>query len=175
MSEIQTSSASGKKNAKGKLIKKNTRVDLTPMVDLGFLLITFFVFTTQLSQPTVMKVNMPFDKVTPGDEICESCVLTIMLKDNNTVQYHEGKPTANTIVHTTDLSAAGIRTIILQKKATVNKLSLKIHELVLIIKASEESTFQNFVDILDEVTINQIKYYYLADINAIDRAIFHLN
>ena len=78
--------------------KKNTRVDLTPMVDVGFLLITFFVFTTQLSQPTAMNLNTPYDQVDTKDEICESCVLTLFLQADNTIQYYEGMPESNPVV-----------------------------------------------------------------------------
>jgi biopolymer transport protein ExbD len=144
------------------------------MVDLGFLLITFFVFTTQLSQPTVMNLNMPFDKVEPDDDVCESCVLTVILMGHNTIQYHEGAATANSSIGTTDFSAAGIRNIILQKKAMVKKLKLTGDDFVLIIKASDESTFQNFVDIVDEVKINDVKHYYLAEIDSMDKTLFHL-
>lgn len=77
-------------NKKFLFIKRNTRIDLTPMVDLGFLLITFFVFTTTMSQPAVMNLNMPYDKAPPGDDICESCVRTIMLAKDNVIKYYEG-------------------------------------------------------------------------------------
>ena len=144
------------------------------MVDLGFLLITFFVFTTQLSQPTVMNLNMPYDKVAPDDPVCESCVLTVMLKENNIIQYHEGMGDLNTSVGTTNFSSNGIRKIILQKRELVRKVKSSADKFVLIIKASDKSTFQNFVDIVDEVTINNVKRYYLAEITDMDKILFHL-
>ena len=63
MSSIDTSSDNGHKKGPGvkKAKKLSTRVDMTPMVDLGFLLITFFVFTATLSSPTTLDLNMPKD------------------------------------------------------------------------------------------------------------------
>lgn len=154
---------------KGRLKRKNTRVDLTPMVDLGFLLITFFVYTTQLSQPTTMHVNMPYDKAAPGDKICESCALTLLLQNDNTIQYYEGMPGSNPAVKSTTYAPDGIRRIILEKRKSVRQLRGKEDDFVLLIKPSAGSTFQNFVDIVDEVTINSVKHYYLDEITEADR------
>lgn len=88
----------GKHSNQKRTSRRNTRVDLTPMVDLGFLLISFFVYTTQLSLPTAMSLNMPYDKAEPGDMICESCVLTLFLQEDNTIQYYEGMPESNPVV-----------------------------------------------------------------------------
>src|ERR1700709_2061188 len=109
MAEMDTSSGGGHKKGPGvkKAKKASTRVDLTPMVDLGFLLITFFVFTTQLSQPTAMNLKMPNDKTDPGDDICASCVLTVFLQSNNTIQYYEGMPGSNPVVKQTSFSVDG--------------------------------------------------------------------
>ena len=61
MAELDTSSGGGHKKGGVKKAKKlSTRIDLTPMVDLGFLLITFFIFTTTMSKPKTMEINMPF-------------------------------------------------------------------------------------------------------------------
>src|SRR5689334_3310452 len=74
-------------NSKQRAVKKSTRVDLTPMVDLGFLLITFFVFTSTMSKPTAMKVEMPYDKTIVRNEICMSCVLTTVLDKDDLITY----------------------------------------------------------------------------------------
>ena len=72
------------KQTKGKqLIKKSTRIDLTPMVDLGFLLITFFVFTTTINTTKAMAMVSPKESTTVNDDICESCVITLLPAGNN--------------------------------------------------------------------------------------------
>ena len=168
MAEIESKKPNNK-NKKAAFVKHSTKVDLTPMVDLGFLLITFFVFTTTMSLPTVMNLNMPYDKVDPGDKICESCVLTVILSKDNVVKYYEGMPNAGTTIKETVFGNEGIRNIILQKRKVVQKSKGSANDFVLIIKPSEESTFQNFVDIVDEVAINDVKRYYTSEIDENDK------
>lgn len=155
-------------NKKILFIKRNTRIDLTPMVDLGFLLITFFVFTTTMSQPAVMNLNMPYDKASPGDDICESCILTIMLAKDNVIKYYEGMGGSNQVIKETSFGSEGIRDIIVQKRIAVKNVRGSFDNFVMIIKPSDESTFQNFVDIIDEVAINNIKRYYISEIDKSD-------
>ena len=57
MAEI--SQGSGKKDGKVRSKKTSTRIDMTPMVDLAFLLLTFFVMTTTLNKPQTMEITMP--------------------------------------------------------------------------------------------------------------------
>ncbi len=155
-----------KPKRKNSFKKKDTKVDLTPMVDLGFLLITFFVFTTTMSTPTVMKVDMPFNNTTDSNPVCNSCALTVLLCNEDVIKYYEGDFTTAQIQTT---SYDGIREVISKKKELVRRVRGTADEFVLIIKPTEKSSFKNFVDITDEVTINQVKRYYLDDVSSVEQ------
>lgn len=137
--------------------KKSTRVDLTPMVDLGFLLITFFVFTTTMSTAKAMAMVTPNDTGGPQDAVCESCVITIIPTADNKIWYYEGTE-KNAQYKTTDYSAAGLRKLLANKK---NAAAANNKDAVLIIKPGEKSSFKNLVDVIDESTICMYKRYYL--------------
>jgi len=166
MAEIETKRANEKRKT---FNKKSTRVDLTPMVDLGFLLLTFFVFTTALSTPMAMKLMMPNDTKGPDDPVCESCVLTILLDKHSRIKYYEGAVENNPSVKETGFAPEQIRKILMQKKADVEKVRGSADQFILIIKASAASNFKNFVDITDEVTICQIKKYYVDELSDADK------
>lgn len=173
MAEMDTSSSGGHKKGPGvkKGKKLSTRVDLTPMVDLGFLLITFFIFTTTMSQPTAMKLFLPKDADNPEDQnkAKESGVITLLLGKDNNVFYYEGQlsPDGSNFKSS---SFKEIRTVLLEKKArTLEK------DLVVVLKPSSESTYKNVVDILDEMTINVLKRYALVDISEVEEQLVKLS
>jgi biopolymer transport protein ExbD len=162
MAEMDTSSGGGHKKGPGvkKGKKLSTRVDLTPMVDLGFLLITFFIFTTTMSQPTAMRLFLPKDVDKPEEQnkIKASGALTLMLGKGNGVFYYEGEllPDASNFKST---NFKDIRKVIIDKKKSTNP-----EDFVVVIKPGPESTYKNTVDMLDEMTINDVKRYALVDI-----------
>jgi len=160
MAEMDTSGGGGHKKGPGvkKGKKLSTRVDLTPMVDLGFLLITFFIFTTTMSQPTAMKLNMPDDRDTTKTNIKQSGALTILLGKDDNVFYYEGElaPDASNFKSS---NFKDIRNEIISKKQSTNDVDFFVT-----IKPSNESTYKDVVDMLDEMTINVVKRYALVDI-----------
>lgn len=166
MAEMDTSGGGSHKKGPGvkKAKKASTRVDLTPMVDLGFLLITFFIFTTTISQPTTMKLNLPKDTDKPEEQnkLKESGALTLLLGKNDNVYYYEGilDPTASNLKNTT---MKKVRDEILSKKR-----STPPDDLMVVIKPGEESTYKDVVNALDEMTINDIKRYALVDISEVE-------
>ncbi len=161
MAEITTTNS--KKGGK-RCTKKSTRVDLTPMVDLGFLLITFFVFTTTMSITTTMGMVTPKDSIHEPTEIPESTVITLLPAADNKLFYYEGAE-KNAVYKTTDYSAAGIRKILLDKK---KRVEANKKDAVLIIKPSKFSTFKNLVNLIDESKICMYKIYFLDKASAED-------
>lgn len=140
---------------KGK--KLSARVDLTPMVDLGFLLITFFMFTTTMSQPTAMHLNMPDDNNTTQINTPESGALTIWLGKHNSIYYYEGllKPDLSNLAVT---NYEAISQVILRKKAATDASKLFI-----IVMPGDQSTYKNIVDILNEFSMDDISSYVLVN------------
>jgi biopolymer transport protein ExbD len=158
MSEKQTSETRKKKGVR-RSKKLSTKVDLTPMVDLGFLLITFFVFTTSITKPTAMNITFPDD----GDSTnaADGKTLNILLADKNMIYYYYGDSLKN--IHSTDFSSRGLREIIRKKKAEVQHRYGDGNETVVLIKPTPAASYANVVDALDEININIIKRYVLMD------------
>jgi len=162
MAEMDTSGGGHKKGPGVKKGKKlSTRIDLTPMVDLGFLLITFFIFTTTMSQPTAFKLNLPKEADKPDNDtkIKNSGALTILLGSDNHVFYYEGilDPAGKNFKSST---FKDIREEIINKKRSTDE-----KDFFIVIKPNEESTYKNVIDALDEMAINVVKRYALVEIS----------
>ena len=193
MASIEGGGDDGHKKGPGvkKAKKLSTRVDMTPMCDLGFLLITFFIFTTTMQSPTTMDLNMPKDteKKEEQTEVKQSGALTVMLGKGDQVYYYEGQLKVD--VGQNNFKQATfkqIRDVIINKRksvmanhhhdATCKEIQDKAKEkgdpdwenacldkdFVVIIKPDQDATYKNTVDILDEMKINGVKTYAMVKI-----------
>lgn len=156
MAEMNTGSEQGGHKGGNRSKKLSTRVDMTPMVDLGFLLITFFMLTTALSQPKAMDLIMPA-KDGPPSPLPESKALTILLGANDKIIYYEGMSDKPKIMHSSYANIKGIRDVIAAKHKEVN-------DLMVLIKADDNANYKNVVDIMDEMLINHVSRYAVVDI-----------
>jgi len=155
-----------KKSGVRQLLKHELKIDMTPMVDLGFLLISFFVITAELSKPRVALLNMPKD----GDSsnIANSLALTILIGKDRLFYYHGDWPGAiktNQVIETSFSYSDGLGRVIRDKQKLLDKLK---HDqdgrkgLMLLIKPGDESTYENVVNVLDEIIINAVKKYAIV-------------
>jgi len=196
MSEIAQNHRIGKK--KGRTKKLSTRVDFTPMVDLGFLLITFFMLATTLNKPQTMEIALPSkDKTSEEDQtkVKASRTITVLLGKDNIAYYYEGtrENGVDPVLHQTDYSPTGLRQYLIRKNYEV---MVKVRELktekekkkfseeefetrraaitkdkkapIVLIRATDDSVYRNLIDVLDEMAICNIDRYAIADISPFD-------
>ncbi|MFN8335806.1 MAG: biopolymer transporter ExbD [Cyclobacteriaceae bacterium] len=163
MAELGGGGGGGKKKGgKVRVKKSSTRIDMTPMVDLAFLLLTFFVMTTTLNKPQAMQINMP-DKPKEGDEqpeVNERNVLTLVLGENDKIYWYIG--ITDPKVEVTNFSATGIRKVLQEKKAENPKI-------IVLIKSLDEARYKNMVDIMDEMSISSMQRFALVEITDVDK------
>ena len=171
-----TTAPSEKKAGVRKVKKLFTRVDLTPMVDLGSLLITFFIFTTSMSLPRAIDLYMPAGD-TRTTQLGESSALTVILLGEGKIFYYHGewsKALQKNLYGTTSYSQQeGIGHVIRQKQSALDKIGIGRKELMLIIKPGPSSIFRNSIDILDEVLINMVRHYAFIDIREEEKALLN--
>ena len=179
----------GKKRAK----KIGTRIDMTPMVDLAFLLLTFFVLTSTFSKPKTLRLIFPEKLKDLKNQIVMKNGLTIILsKDDKIYFYNQNIETAKEVeVATYGNDEKGLRKLLrLQNKSLLairNKLQTKLNTLdkadtlgfkrinaeldtaakldrfVVVVKHDADATYKNLIDVVDEFLINQVGKYFISD------------
>lgn len=157
----------------GRQRKKMIRIDMTPMVDLGFLLITFFMFTTNFTKPNVMDLGLPAKDPNPIPkhyDIFPKNQITFILGKDNRVFYHQS--TAEDLnknnLKETDFSGIKISKII--SEAYNNALSKD--KFTVIVKPTDDSNYKNFVDILDNIAISKKERYGITDIKPWEKKVY---
>ena len=168
MAEINMPQKGGKKRTHTSL-----RVELTPMVDLGFLLISFFMYTTTMAKPRTMEIRMP--SPAPADtsqtKYPEESTITIIPVSGHKVFYYNGALKDETVLKITSVS--NCRDILLKMKSDLarlpNTLSPEAHKLHVLIKPGDDSKYSDLVQLLDEMNISDVPYYALVDITPADK------
>jgi len=160
-----------------------TRIDMTPMVDLGFLLLTFFVLTTSMSTPTVMQVTVPapnedVEEQDKPDEVPAERVLTMIATGENRLYYYEGKAEAeDRELNLMGYEGENFRKLIRRKQEEVlsnpNLKKFDDRDLIVMLKISEDASYKNMVDILDEMAITDQSKYMLVDVNSAELGLIY--
>jgi biopolymer transport protein ExbD len=171
MAELNTGDGGGKgKGGKVRSKKSNAKVDLTAMVDLAFLLITFFMLTTSLSKPQSMDLGLP-DKDPKKDDlnikVDQRRTVTILLGKDNKIKWYHGlleAPEPNGAPTDAVYGKNGIRKEILKRVVSIPQITGdKNKGMIVIIKPSKKSTYRNLVDILDEMAICNVATYAIVN------------
>ena len=155
--------------------RHSLKTDMTPMVDLGFLLISFFIFTTQMSKPVVTNLNMPHDG--PPSTLGMSNALTVLLGDNHSIYYYEGEmktalPDGKVIRSNFDVNH-GIGQVMRDKQQSlerINKEGKGKEGMMVLIKPMKGADYGDMMKVLDEILINEVKKYALIKLEAEEMA-----
>ena len=172
MAEIQQTAAGPDRGGKRRAKKMSTRVDMTPMVDLAFLLLTFFMLTTTFAKPNVMQLTMPVKDDKVESFVSNSRAMTIILGKGHKVHYYFGlySPNDHSVpvpeLKTTTFAANGIREAVLARQQ-------RTPEPIILIKTTDDSKYQDMVDILDEMNITNQKKYALVKLTQNDLTLLH--
>lgn len=170
MAEIQVP-----EKGKGKRVAP-PRIDLTPMVDLAFILITFFIYATTLTEDKALVLNTPALGHHSTSYI-DTSTITIMPTANDKFGYYHGTLDNPDEVRIVDVKQ--LRTIILKKQHDIKKLpakySAQARKLHVIIKPDKSSKYENLVSVLDEMLINKVTYYTIVDITQKEEEIVNGN
>jgi len=167
MAELDTSGGGKHKGGKIRSKKASTRIDLTAMVDLAFLLITFFIMTTTLAKPKAMDMFMP-DKSKPDVQlpVPETRTMTVWLGANDKIEWFVGKPGGSqpTI---DNFGKDGIRKSLVEQNKKIKETHQgPDNDMIVLVKASDHATYKDFVNMLDELNIAGITRYGVVDITA---------
>jgi biopolymer transport protein ExbD len=165
MAELDTSGGGKHKGGKIRSKKASTRIDLTAMVDLAFLLITFFIMTTTLAKPKAMDMVMP-DKSKKDVQlpVPETRTMTVWLGANDKIEWFVGAP-GKSQPTIDNFGKNGIRkTLIEQDKKIQATHEGPNNYMIVLVKPSDHSTYKNFVNMMDELNIAGIKSSGVVDI-----------
>lgn len=166
MAEVTENQGGGhKRSLHNRQPHRQVRVDLTPMVDLAFLLISFFMLTTAMAKPRAMQLMQPKEGETMDVADCQ--VLNILIDSNAAIYSYEGLNIQD-MQRTSFNGNEGIRQIILNKARTVkaecgNYKNGKPREIICLIKLLPDAKYQSMVDILDEMNITSTTAYAMQD------------
>ena len=192
MAEVQTGDSGGDKKGKHKKVrakKNSTHIDMTPMVDLAFLLLTFFMLTTTFGKPKTMEINMPIKDPDNKPPLVNNAI-TFLLTDKDKVYWYYGELKPETQLTLTTFAPDGIRKLLLEKnqfavdkikdlknqaaKANMADTTLKRmvvdvkgdkKALMVLVKTDDKAKYKNVVDALDELNICFVGKYALVDIS----------
>jgi biopolymer transport protein ExbD len=201
MAEVNTGGGGGHgKHDKKRAKKMSTRIDMTPMVDLAFLLLTFFILTSTFSKPKALDLAFPA-KPKDTDKVNKEKAngISILITGDDKVYWYPGQLKPESEVKLTDYSPKGLRMIftngnskIIAKMNALRKESQKWDypiavadsvfaakskpikgdqdALVVLIKADENATYKNVIDVVDELNITDIGKFAIVDMSPEEKA-----
>ena len=151
--------AESKSHSKGKKKKKRAgvRIDMTPMVDVAMLLLTFFMLTTVFNKPQTMELNLPPDSKVQV-EVAATTLLTVRVAPNMEIYWNMGnEPTA-----LKKITIKELRPLLKEKLRNIPKL-------ITLVQIDRDAKYNDMVDIIDELNLAEITRFSIAPLKDTDK------
>jgi biopolymer transport protein ExbD len=162
MAEITATPQNGRRTAP-------PRIDLTPMVDLAFLLLTFFIFNTTLTRPTAMTTLLPADSE-DSTNIARSGAISLVAGENGILFYTGDEVSSGKQI---DYNTPEVlRANLLMIQQNLLRTDGNDDKLFVMIKPTSKAAFGNVVNLLDEMKICSMKRYTLTDLSQEEALLF---
>ena len=152
---------------KGRRKVQSTRIDFTPMVDLGFILITFFIYTTTIARPGAMEIKMPSnDSMGHRTVFAEESTITLLPVKGHKVAWYYGTLKSNDQLKTQSVDEVNDCLFKMKKRVAALPFSLSpdAHKLHVLIKPNDDCSYEDVVHLLDDMSIVGVTFYALVDI-----------
>ena len=153
--------------------KLNTRVDLTAMVNISFLLIIFFMVNNELTKPKNLSLSLPEkDPIWDGVIRCgmgiDNRIITLLLDENIKIIFYRGLLNyPESMPKEVKYGHNGIHKVLMTENKKIRDIALKYGKpnrgAIVIIKPTKKSSYGNLIDILDEMQINGIETYTIVN------------
>ena len=147
----------GKHKKKGKAKRVPIRIDMTPLVDVAFLLLTFFMLTTVFSKPQTMELNLPPDDKTQV-EVAESNLMTLRVMADSTIWHAMGSQPPEKV------EFSKFREFLLESNRSNPKL-------ITLVKVDRDGSYALMVDIMDELNLANVTRFSLAQMTDKDKSV----
>jgi len=158
MGMVDTSGPRGaaRKGKKKKKRRIGVKIDNTPMVDIAFLLLTFFMLTTTMNKPQTMEINIPPSNA--NVEVAQSNLMTIRITEDGTIYWNIGVDDPQKI------DFKSLQGFLVQKNQENPKL-------ITLIKIDRKGKYTMMVDIMDELNMADVTRFSLAPMQEVDKKI----
>lgn len=159
--EAQPRTEKRKGRKRRRMKRLGVRIDMTPMVDIAFLLLTFFMLTTVFSAPQTMEIALPPQNTKV--EVAESNLLTLRVMENGSIYWNLGVETPQSI------EFKDLHKLLVDRNAANPRL-------INVIKVDRKAKYHDMVDIMDELQLSNVGRFSLApmtesDLKAVEKVL----
>lgn len=172
MAELNTKqSATSTDTKRARRVRKmSPKVDLTAMVDLAFLLITFFMLTTSLNKPNTLDVALPDKSTDAPIELDENRIVNVLIHHNSYSIIHGNIANPIQVIE----QVQPLSTHLKQKLVAINKVintTTAGKNAIVLLKPTDEANTRDIITAFDEIKSSGIKQYMLSKLNTQERDI----